>query len=358
MINAIGEGVIGLDSELRITFVNPKAEQLLDLTESELRGQLVCDVIYGPREASAQRPPDPCPLHEVVEQGWTAQVDDAHFTRRNGESFPVSFIASPIHEGGKVTGAALSFQDISLRRAAENALQHHMVELARINAELDEFTFVASHDLQEPLRKLLAFSDWLRRDLGEGRPPRVEQDLDFIVDAVNRMQGLVQDLLALSRAGRTSLSRQRVDLAAMAKQALGNLDVAVREKRAQIESDPLPEAWGDPTMLTQLYQNLIGNALKFSGPRPSQIRLTAREENGEWVFGVEDNGIGLKPEYAEQIFQPFKRLHGRGKYEGSGIGLSICRKVVERHGGHIWVESEEGRGAHFRFTLGGHRGEE
>ncbi len=354
VINALGEGVIGLDGELRITFVNPKAEQLLDLTESELRGQWVCDVIYGPRDSAAS--PDPCPLHDVVERGWTAQVDDAHFTRRNGERFPVSFVASPILERGKATGAALSFQDISLRRAAEAALQHHMVELARINAELDEFTFVASHDLQEPLRKLLAFSDWLRRDLGENRPPRVDQDLEFIVDAVNRMQGLVQDLLALSRAGRGPLTHQRVSLDVVAKQALENLDVAVCEKRAQIEGDSLPETWGDPTMLTQLYQNLIGNALKFSGPQAPQIRLTAREENGEWVFGVQDNGIGLKPEYAEQIFQPFKRLHGRGKYEGSGIGLSICRKVVERHGGHLWVESEEGRGAHFRFTLGGHRG--
>lgn len=352
VINAMGEGVVGLDREMRIVFANPKAEQLLDLTESELRGQVVCDVVYGCMNRPVDEFSKPCHLHEVVEQGLTVQGDDTYFFRGNGESFPVSYIASPILEGETVTGAALSFQDISLRRAAENALQHHMVELARINAELDEFTFVASHDLQEPLRKLLAFSDWLRRDLGENRSPRVEQDLEFIVDAVNRMQGLVQDLLALSRAGRASLSRKRVDLDDVAERALGNLEIAIREKRAQIDSDLLPEVWGDPTMLVQLYQNLIGNALKFSGPHSPRIRLTAGEKDGEWVFGVEDNGIGVKPEYFEQIFQPFKRLHGRGKYEGSGIGLSICRKVVERHGGRIWVESEEGHGAHFRFTLG------
>lgn len=353
VINAMGEGVIGLDGELRISFANPKAEQLLGLAESELCGQLACDVVYGCTNCSAGEIVKSCPLYEVVERGQTVQVDDTYFFRQGGESFPVSYIASPICEGEKVTGAALSFQDISLRRAAEDALQHHMVELARMNAELDEFTFIASHDLQEPLRKLLAFSDWLRRDLGERRSPRVEQDLDFIIDAVNRMQSLVQDLLALSRAGRVSLSRKPVELGMVVKQALGNLEVAIREARVQIESDPLPQVWGDSTMLTQLYQNLIGNALKFHGPVPPKIRLTASKENGEWIFGVQDNGIGVKPEYFEQIFQPFRRLHGRGKYEGSGIGLSICRKVVERHNGRIWVESDEGRGAHFRFTLGG-----
>lgn len=358
VINAMGEGVVGLDDELRITFANPKAEQLLGWSEGELRGKVVCDVVYGCAEHCPAKLTRPCHLHEVMEQGRTVQVDDAYFSRRSGENFPVSYIASPICEGGKVTGAALSFQDISLRRAAENALQHHMVELARINAELDEFTFVASHDLQEPLRKLLAFSDWLRRDLGDDCSPRVEQDLEFIIDAVSRMQGLVQALLALSRTGRVSLSRKWVGLDAVAKQALENLEITIREKQALIESDPLPEVWGDPTMLTQLYQNLIGNALKFNGPRPPKIRLTARKENKSWVFGVQDEGIGVKPEYAEQIFQPFKRLHGRGKYEGSGIGLSICRKVVDRHGGQIWVESEEGRGAHFLFTLSGGVGEE
>jgi PAS domain S-box-containing protein len=351
--HAMGQGVIGLDSELKITFANPKTEQLLGYSEKELQGKFVCRVLYECKDpVEEHEAPHECELREVVQAGRTVQADDTIFFRRSGQPFPAAFVASPIREEGVVTGAALSFQDISLRKETENAMRRHLAELARMNAELDEFTYVASHDLQEPLRKLTSFSDWLRKDLGDDLPPRAQQDLDYIGESVGRMRGLIQDLLALSRAGRVSMSRRRLSLNHAADRALENLELAIREKGATIEREALPEVWGDETMLFQLYQNLISNALKFSGPRAPEIRLTARQmESGNWEFGVEDKGIGLKREYAELVFQPFKRLHGRAKYEGSGIGLSICRKVVERHGGRIWVESEEGKGAHFKFTL-------
>ena len=224
-------------------------------------------------------------------------------------------------------------------------------QLADRNRELEEFAYVASHDLQEPLRKLITFGGLLRRDLGDDLPERAGRHLDFITDAAGRMQTLVQDLLALSRAGKSESRRQLVAMDACIDKALDALEISLEGKGAEIRRDPLPELWCDPIMVTQLYQNLIGNALKFVSDKQPMVRLTAEQDGQRWVLGVADNGIGIKPEYGEQIFQAFQRLHGRREYEGSGIGLAVCRKAVEHHGGKIWVESELGQGAHFKFTL-------
>jgi signal transduction histidine kinase len=230
-------------------------------------------------------------------------------------------------------------------------------ELVALNAELDDFTHMASHDLQEPLRTLTAFSDLLRKDLSQSLPDRAAKDLGFITDASRRMQTLVQDLLALSRAGRVPKKREKVYLGGCVDRALRALAGRLKETGAQVRWDELPEVWGDPTLLTQLYQNLIGNALKFCEEQSPIIQLTFEEWDREQVLGVKDNGIGIEAKYAQQIFQPFRRLHPRAEYEGSGIGLAICRKIVERHGGRIWVESDPGKGAHFRFTISHRRRE-
>jgi signal transduction histidine kinase len=244
------------------------------------------------------------------------------------------------------------------RKKAEEALADRNVQLERmnrklvaLNAELDDFTYISSHDLQEPLRTLIAFSDLLREDLGASLPERAGKDLAFITAAAEKMQNLIRDLLALSRAGRVVQKRENVSLRECADRALEALAIRVKESGAQVIREGLPDVWGDSILLTELYQNLIGNALKFSGDQRPIIKLTFEERGGDRIFGVKDNGIGIEPKYAQQIFQPFRRLHGRAEYEGSGIGLAICRKIVERHGGKIWVESEPGKGAHFRFTL-------
>lgn len=239
---------------------------------------------------------------------------------------------------------------LSIRRGdAELAVQ--MEKLKLLNAELNEFTYIASHDLQEPLRKLVIFSEWLERDLGGTVPERAAKDLAFIAESAQRMRALVQELLNLSRAGNRELQTERLSLENIVDRALESLALRIEESGAVITRDPLPEVQGDAVLLTQLYQNLLSNALKYVELAPPRIHLDASRVGSEWVLGVRDNGIGINPEYAEQIFQPFKRLHGKGKFEGTGIGLAICRKVVERHHGRIWVESEEGKGAHFRFAL-------
>jgi signal transduction histidine kinase len=225
-------------------------------------------------------------------------------------------------------------------------------DLRKRNTELDEFTYVASHDLQEPLRKLSSFVSLLEKDIGDDISEQAKQDMFYIDDAASRMQKLVRDLLALSRAGRTAMQRERIPVAVCIDQALDSLMIRVEELSAKITRDPLPRIHGDQTMITQLYQNLIGNALKFipEGQTP-EIRLTAEKLDDEIVLGVKDNGIGISQEYIAQVFVAFKRLHGRTEYEGSGIGLAICRKTVERHGGRLWCDSEPGIGSHFRFTL-------
>jgi light-regulated signal transduction histidine kinase (bacteriophytochrome) len=255
-----------------------------------------------------------------------------------------SFYAQGIITERKRAEATLAEQTRQLERANE--------ELKRKNTELDQFTYVASHDLQEPLRKVTAFSGMLRQDLGDSLPERADKDLGFILDAAGRMQKLVQDLLALSRSGRVAMKWETISLNHCVDQAIETLAMRIKESRAEISRDHLPEVWGDGTMLTQLYQNLLSNALKFKGPNRPLIRLTAEQIDGQLVLGVKDNGIGVEPKYAQQIFAPFKRLHGRGEYEGTGIGLAICARTIERHGGAIWVESKRGKGTHFKFTIG------
>ena len=259
---------------------------------------------------------------------------------------------------GNVAGIVGMSRNITERKHMEEAIKSHSklleqanADLKRRNQDLDEFTYVASHDLQEPLRKLTAFSDALREDLDLGDREAVLKDLDVLSSGAQRMQRLVQDLLALSRSGRQKMNVAATRIEHCVSGALDALEIRIRETKAEISRAKMPVVRGDASMLTQLYQNLIGNALKFCDADHPCIELTAEQSEGNWTLGVRDNGIGIKPEYAKQIFAPFKRLHGRGRYEGTGIGLAICRKIVERHGGAIWVESELGQGAHFKFTL-------
>ncbi len=262
------------------------------------------------------------------------------------------------YKDGKPEGAVIVAHDLTQRKQAEKALADRTVQLERanrklaiINADIDEFTNVASHDLQEPLRTITAFSKLLGKDLGDSLPERAAKDLSFLTDAAKRMQTLIQDLLALARAGRVAKKREKISMDECVDRALEALAMRVKEREAQITRDKLPEVWGDSTLLTQLYQNLIGNALKFSGDHRPIIQLTLEERDEDQIFGVKDNGIGIEPKYAQVIFQPFRRLHSRAEYEGSGIGLTICRRIVERHGGKIWADSEPGKGAHFRFMI-------
>ncbi|MDA0578610.1 MAG: ATP-binding protein, partial [Verrucomicrobia bacterium] len=234
-------------------------------------------------------------------------------------------------------------------RTAE--LERALVDLNRSNHDLEQFAYVASHDLQEPLRMVSSYVQLLaRRYLG-----RIDTDADdfirYAVDGAERMKRLINDLLAYSRLGTHSKPYHRVDCNQILKAARENLAIAIQEAAAEIESSHLPHVYGDETQLLQLFQNLLGNAVKFRGTAPPRIRFDATREWAHVHITVSDNGIGIDAQHAERIFDIFRRLHAQGEYAGTGIGLAVCRKIVERHGGKIWVTSQSGSGSTFHVTL-------
>ncbi|WP_330173506.1 CHASE3 domain-containing protein [Streptomyces sp. NBC_01498] len=240
------------------------------------------------------------------------------------------------------------------RDAATAELASQAAELSRSNAELEQFAYVASHDLQEPLRKVASFCQLLERRYSAQLDDRARQYIDFAVDGANRMQGLISDLLAFSRVGRLLTDHSAVDLEDVFDRTLYALSQSIEETGALVTHDPLPTVGGDRTQLGMLFQNLITNAVKFRAPeRVPRIHLRARQTDGTWEFAVEDNGIGIAPEFADRIFVVFQRLHTRERYSGNGIGLALCKKIVEYHGGTIALDPGHTPGARFVFTLPG-----
>jgi light-regulated signal transduction histidine kinase (bacteriophytochrome) len=257
-----------------------------------------------------------------------------------------------------VTELDISRSDRARLAMQTEVLDAQAVELRRSNAELEQFAYVASHDLQEPLRKVASFCQLLEKRYGDALDERGLEYIGFAVDGAKRMQVLINDLLSFSRVGRLNVTRVTVDLGATLDTALGNLAAAIEESKAQIActGGPLPRVMGDATLLTMLWQNLIGNAVKFR--REDRVphvvidceRGTA-DHDGHWMFSVTDNGIGIAPEFAAKVFVIFQRLHGRDAYTGTGIGLAVCKKIVELHGGTIGIDTGNSSGSRFWFTL-------
>lgn len=236
-------------------------------------------------------------------------------------------------------------------RLAEAELRKLNDELVRSNSDLQQFAYVASHDLQEPLRMVASYTQLLARRYKGKLDADADEFIGYAVDGANRMQRLIQDLLAYSRVSTRGQAFEPVPVGAIVAQALDNLRGAVEESRAVVTRDPLPTVMADETQLLQLFQNLLSNAIKFRGGQPPRVHVSAARHDTEWQFSVRDNGIGIDPQYADRIFVVFRRLHNITEYPGTGIGLAICKKIVERHGGRIWVESQPGKGATFYFTV-------
>ncbi|MGA2063682.1 MAG: ATP-binding protein [Thermoguttaceae bacterium] len=242
-------------------------------------------------------------------------------------------------------------RNVTARKQAEEALRHTAEDLKRSNSDLEQFAYVASHDLQEPLRMVTGFVQLLQRRYAGRLDAEADKYIDFAVDGAKRMQTLINDLLAYSRVGTRGRELSLTDSGAALQQALANLRTSIDEAGAQITNGDLPTVRADEMQLVQLLQNLIGNAIKFRGESPPAIHVDARREEDRWRFAVSDNGIGIGPQFKDRIFLIFQRLHTREHYPGTGIGLAICKKIVDRHGGRIWVESRAGQGATFYFTL-------
>jgi signal transduction histidine kinase len=241
--------------------------------------------------------------------------------------------------------------DLDVVASARDELDRRNADLARSNTELEQFAYVASHDLQEPLRKVTSFAQLLQQRYGGQLDEQADQYIEFAVDGAKRMQALINDLLVFSRVGRTTDTFVDLDLNGPTSAALLNLQSAIDESGARIEVAHLPAVRGDPILLTAVWQNLIGNSIKFRGPATPVIRIEVERRTDDWLLTVTDNGMGIEPRFAQKIFVIFQRLHSREAYDGTGIGLALCKKIIEFHGGSIWIDVNRTTGTRICFTL-------
>jgi light-regulated signal transduction histidine kinase (bacteriophytochrome) len=290
--------------------------------------------------------------HNVYQSGEPGRVCDYEIIRKDGTRRCIeASISLRKDSSGKPIGFRGIVRDVTERRQAEEVLRVKTEELARSNRDLEQFAYVASHDLQEPLRMVTSYVQLLARRYNGKLDSEADEFINFAMDGSIRMRKLINDLLTYSRVKTKGKALEPTDCESVLSQSLDNLKVAIEENGALVTHDSLPTVMADNPQLVELFQNLIGNAIKFRGSEPPRIHVSAGRNGKGWIFSVRDNGIGIAPEYSKRIFIIFQRLHSREKYAGTGIGLAICQKIVERHGGRIWVESEAGKGATFYFTL-------
>ncbi|NKB17902.1 MAG: PAS domain S-box protein [Pseudanabaena sp. CRU_2_10] len=342
--NAV-EGISRLDRQGRYINVNKAYAQMAGYQSSEMIGKDWKPTVY----------PEDLDKMLVAYQQMLAEGKvevEARGVRKDGSIFYKQLVMiSAYDEQKQFTGHHCFMKDISDRKQAEEEIRKQSQELIRSNADLEQFAYVASHDLQEPLRMVTSYLQLLERRYKDKLDANANEFIAYAVDGASRMQTLINDLLTFSRLGTRSQPFGIVNTSAILSNVLANLKIAIGESGAIVTYDPLPNLIGDASQLSQLFQNLIGNAIKFRGEVLPQIHIGVESNNGSWLFSVRDNGIGIDPQYRDRIFLIFQRLHNRTKYSGTGIGLAICKKIVERHGGHLWVEPSPIQGSTFYFTI-------
>jgi PAS domain S-box-containing protein len=334
------------DVQGTIQYVNDKFCAISGYSREELIGQnhRIINSGHHPKEFFQE-------MYRSLAAGkvWHAEIKNR---AKEGTYYWVDTTVVPmLNAEGKPKQYVAIRADITQRKSAQQALQQQTEDLVRSNRDLEQFAYAASHDLQEPLRAVVGCMQLLKARYQGKLDERGDEFIHHAVDGATRMQNLIDDLLAFSRVGTRATELQPVSCAEAVQNAIKNLSVAIETSRAEIECAPLPMVLGDLSQLSLLLQNLIGNALKFRGRRLPHIYVGAERQNGEWVISVQDNGIGIEPQYFERIFVIFQRLHTRKEYPGTGMGLALCKKIVERHGGRIWLDSKLGMGTTFRFTL-------
>ena len=308
----------------------------------------------GPSSADPKRgePDAEMPLFPLASTVNFLREIEAVFHRKDGSRADLLLsVGRLLSAEQKAIGIVVTMTDVTDRRRAEEALRKSAEELARSNADLQQFASAASHDLQEPLRTVSGFIQLLQQKYGDHLDAEAEIFIQYAVEGVQRMETLIRDLLAYSRVGTRAKELTPTNAGAAFAEALSNLLASIAESAAEISCGELPTIRADSSQLVQLFQNLLGNAIKFRAEAPPKIEVTACRDGDFWQFSVRDNGIGIDPKFHATVFEPFRSLHTKKKYPGSGIGLATCKKIVERHGGQIWVESKLGEGATFLFTL-------
>ena len=349
LLEAAPDAMVVVNQAGEIVILNLRAEKQFGYSRDELVGQKVKNIIpegFAERLiADGTRTAGEALIQQI---GTGIELSGR---RKDGSDFPIEIMLSPLEnaEGILVTAA---IRDITERKRAEGHLVKTAEELKRSNDQLEQFAYVASHDLQEPLRMVASYTQLLARRYQGRLDSDADEFIAYAVDGCNRMQGLIRDLLAYSRSGSDSKVLREISGETALKVALGNLRFSIEESGATVTHDLLPDLTTDDTQLVQVLQNLIGNAIKYRGAAAPHIHVSAMKKGGkEWIFSVRDNGLGIAPQYFERIFIIFQRLHGRQEFNGTGIGLAICKKIVERLGGRIWVASQLEKGSTFYFSL-------
>jgi PAS domain S-box-containing protein len=342
---------------------NIAATKLIEREKSEIIGKH--QSVLHPGEAIKVEFSKSFKIHVI---GESSELLEDKVITKSGQIRDVAIRASKITIKGKTLIQGI-FRDITESKKAEKELvkyREHLEELVenrtkvlkkisndlkRSNEDLEQFAYAASHDLQEPLRVIAGFINLLEKRYKDKLDTKAQEFIGFTIDGVQRMQQLIKDLLEYSRVGMKDLNLVPADCSLIVDKSIANLRAAVEEAGASVTRDKLPTLVVDASQITRLFQNLIGNSMKFHGEQPVRVHVSADRKGDEWVFSVRDNGIGIDPQHAQEIFEVFRRLHARGEYPGTGIGLSICKRIVESHGGRIWVDSAPGRGSTFYFTI-------
>ncbi len=344
LLDATSDSIFLVDGAGRVVFVNEAAYKTRGYQRQEMIGMALATL-----DTPEYVPLINARIQQVLEHGESI-FESAHRCK-DGSVMPVEVHALSLEVKGEPMILS-SIRNITERKESEETLHRYALSLERSNKELEHFAYVASHDLQEPLRKIGSFTELLAHKYQDRLDEKAGTYIGYIVDGAHRMQVLINDLLALSRVATKGKSFSRVDCNAVLGRVEQDLEFAVGESGARITKGALPLVMADDVQLGQVFQNLIGNAIKYRNrERPPDIRVAARENGNEWLFSVSDNGIGIEPRHFSRVFQLFQRLHTREEYSGTGIGLALCQKIVERHGGRIWVESTPEQGSTFFFTL-------
>lgn len=353
-VDHAGDAVLWLGPDARFIYANLAACRALGYSREELLSMTVHDI-------------DPNFPAEVWPEHWKDLKQRGSFTfesqhrAKDGRVFPVELTVNYVEFAGKEYNCAFA-RDVTDRKQAEKALQkahdeletrvaQRTAELARSNADLQQFAYSASHDLQEPLRMMGSYLLALQQQAGGKLDEQAQNFIQLSLSSAKRMQQLIDGLLAYAHVGTRGKEPETVAVGAVVDQVIADLGETIRHEGAEVTRDDLPMVTADPTLLAQLFQNLIGNAIKFHGREPPRVHVSAQPSGKEWVFSVRDNGIGIEPEYLSRIFEVFERLHPAEAYPGTGIGLAICKRVVQRHRGRIWCQSRPGEGSAFHFSI-------
>jgi PAS domain S-box-containing protein len=352
-VEAAAEVIVMTDPAGRIFYVNPAFTAVTGYQPAEAMGHTPRLLKSGMHPASFYKA-----LWETILRGevWTGEVTNR---RKDGTLYEAAVTIAPVLDNeGRQDGFVALQADITERKHTEEALERLTAmlmdqtdELRRSNEELQQFAYIASHDLQEPVRMVKNFTELLERRYGDRLDDSGREFIGFAIDGARRMQRLIQDLLEYSRVGTHGREPSPIATEEVLMGVLANLKIAIDESAAAITHGPLPEVMADESQIFQLLQNLVANAIKFRGPSAPQVHIEAERQGDHWLFAVRDNGIGIDPAQYGRVFQVFQRLHSRDEYPGSGIGLAVCKRIVQRHGGQIWVESQPGAGSTFYFTL-------